>query len=749
MASSSTTGWQQGYPVGNGYISGVIYDEDGKIRITVCGEKLFVPWNSVKSIPDMSDAMEKARLLILDGREQEAADEFYKAAMERGMRADDSSNISGYPNCFHPACEIVIEPDFPLRDASLSLDFMSGETAYLSCGLTIRLFASFTEPVIYALIQPDADSGFSLSMRPVPNESPYVESKTFAGILSDRYLSHQEISYSENKISINGRYPETGGWRLEAEISSEGEISRDGGRLRSKSAPALTAIHFDDLDMPRGEPVSAYEALLRKNAPAYRAAVGTASLELEGGEEDTDNETLLLAARNGDIRPALIERAFCMGAYLTASSSGDIPPHALGRWIPSADGHIFGDYVWNMEVEECLWPAYDRKMERSLDSLEKLIKRDIADWRENARGFYGARGILIACRTTDNGLLTHFSPKFPHQFWTAGAAWLSFMLYDRWMHSMDIEYLKHTALPFMEEAAAFYYETLKQDDHGKWVFCPSYSPENKPSNKSARATMAAVNASMDIFFVKTLCQCIAAARKTLNMPPMEEAEMLLSRIPDYMIGSGGELREWADERYDDNPYHRHLSHLVCAYPLFLAQDDEKLFKAASKALKNRLDANLGNEGCGWSWGHILNIAARLREKETVELAVNTILSAYERTNLVTTLWPKKDLYELHEPHQTDCACAVSAGLIESLAFSRPGMIRFLPAWPYGSGTLTGVCLRGNIRLHKMTWNESELTAVLEAEDDTEAEIFFPDGFSPVSMLIRLPANEAVCLSASR
>ena len=423
----------------------------------------------------------------------------------------------------------------------------------------------------------------------------------------------------------------------------------------------------------------------------------------------------------------------------------------MGRWVPAFDSHGFGDYVFDMEVEECLWPAFDRGMKRSMDSLEKLIARNSGDWRLNAERFYGARGFLVSCRTTNRGLMTHLTEAFPLSFWTACAAWLAFMLYDRYLHSMDPNYLREIALPFMEEAILFYYDTLRRDDKGEWVFCPSYSPENVPGNYMSPDvvgwSMATVNAAMDIFCVKELADDICAARAELGEEPMPEAQAVLSRLPRYMIQEEGTLCEWAYPRYKDHPEHRHMSHLVCAYPFLQTEDDPVLFEGARKAIRKRLETNLGNEGCGWSWGHVLNIGARLKDKEIVKTAVQTILTKYEFGNLITKLWEKKRPHEEYAIQQIDAACALSSGLIEALVFSRPGHISLLPAWPFQSGTVRGVCLRGHVFLKEMTWDSERITVILEGDQDTDVEVKFPEGYIPELAIVRLKDNKAVRLHA--
>ena len=51
-------------------------------------------------------------------------------------------------------------------------------------------------------------------------------------------------------------------------------------------------------------------------------------------------------------------------------------------------------------------------------------------------------------------------------FWLAGAAWYSLFYYDYYMYTLDKDFLRERALPFMEQAALFYEDFLKEGNDG-------------------------------------------------------------------------------------------------------------------------------------------------------------------------------------------------------------------------------------------------------------------------------------------
>jgi hypothetical protein len=104
-------------------------------------------------------------------------------------------------------------------------------------------------------------------------------------------------------------------------------------------------------------------------------------------------------------------------------------------------------------------------------------------------------------RTSSHGYNICFDEEYMHLFWTSGAAWASHFFYDYYLYTGDNEFLKNRALPFMKEAALFFEDFLYEGPDGRYIFNPSYSPENTPSNTDSQAC---INATMDIALVREL-----------------------------------------------------------------------------------------------------------------------------------------------------------------------------------------------------------------------------------------------------
>jgi alpha-L-fucosidase 2 len=86
----------------------------------------------------------------------------------------------------------------------------------------------------------------------------------------------------------------------------------------------------------------------------------------------------------------------------------------------------------------------------------------------------------------------------------------------------------------------------------------------------------------------------------------------LTKLPPLKIGQNGTIQEWIEDYKEQDPRHRHVSHLLGLHPFSLiTEEDRDLFEAARKTLQRR-----GSGGdVGWSNAWKANFHTRLRDGE--------------------------------------------------------------------------------------------------------------------------------------
>lgn len=378
---------------------------------------------------------------------------------------------------------------------------------------------------------------------------------------------------------------------------------------------------------------------------------------------------------------AVIEKQYYLEMYkIGCVARNNTPPISLQAIWTADNGSLppwKGDIHHDLNTELSYWPLYSGNHLQEAGSFTNWLWKVKAQNRKWTKKYFGIDGLNVPGVTTITG--KEMGGWIQYSMSPTTATWLTHHFYLQWKYGMDKQFLLQKCKPYFDEVHQYLKNLMTIDPvSNKFAIPLSSSPEINDNRISAwfkqwtnydlSLVTAFYNEYLEVLKAATGAYPVAIEKEKQQLPPLDINETGLTIAPGKNI----------------NESHRHLSPYMGIYPLNLLDIRNEKDKLTIKNSLHQIEKNGTSAWCGYSFSWLANIYARTKQGDSAAKMLQIFSSNFCAINSFHLNGDQKGgQYSsfTYRPFTLEGNFAFAQGVQEMLLQSHNGIIEIFPAIP--------------------------------------------------------------------
>jgi alpha-L-fucosidase 2 len=308
-----------------------------------------------------------------------------------------------------------------------------------------------------------------------------------------------------------------------------------------------------------------------------------------------------------------LEKQYYLEMYKFACvTRGNTPPISLQAIWTADNGNLppwKGDFHHDLNTQLSYWPGYTGNhldLTASYTNWLWKVKEENKRWTKQ---YFEVEGLNVPGVTTISG--KPMGGWIQYSMSPTTAAWLAQHFYWQWRYGMDQKFLKERCYPYLNEVEQYTAEMLnkERDKNNKAKLLLSSSPEY--NDNSIKAWFDSFT-NYDLALIKSFYDFGTEVSATAYDRRPNEWLGVRMTLPDLDVNETG-LTVAPGQNLDAS--HRHMSPYMAIYPLCLLEVDDANGKAIIENSLKHLEAKGTRHWCGYSFSWMACIYARAKQAD--------------------------------------------------------------------------------------------------------------------------------------